>query len=133
MNGKNYLLDTNAIIAIMDEDENILNWLDRSLNIYYSPISLGELYYGIEKSSPKKKEENYLNLKEILRYLNTLEFNDDTAVSYSKIKKDLNEKGKPIPENDIWIAAFTKSYKQILVSNDDHFSYINDLEIFNWK
>ena len=57
----------------------------------------------------------------------------EDILGQDKIKKDLNEKGKPIPENDIWIAAFTKSYKQILVSNDDHFSYINDLEIFNWK
>ncbi len=46
---------------------------------------------------------------------------------YGKIKTQLKIKGKPIPENDIWIAAQAIEYDFVLLSNDKHFKMITGL------
>jgi len=56
----------------------------------------------------------------------------ETADYYALIKSELLKKGKPIPENDIWIAATVKQYKLSLVTRDKHFNEINGLTIENW-
>lgn len=52
--------------------------------------------------------------------------------NYGKIKTDLQEKGSPIPENDIWIAAIAKEHNFILVTRDIHFNAVQDLQIDKW-
>ena len=37
--------------------------------------------------------------------------------------------GKPIPENDIWIASIAKQYELILITRDDHFKFVEDISI----
>ncbi|RLB16513.1 MAG: VapC toxin family PIN domain ribonuclease, partial [Deltaproteobacteria bacterium] len=51
---------------------------------------------------------------------------------YAKIKNALREKGRPIPENDIWIAAIAVQYNLTLVSRDDHFKRIDGLHTEIW-
>ena len=41
-------------------------------------------------------------------------------------------KGKPIPENDLWIAAIAIQHNLILVSRDKHLQEIDDLSIQKW-
>lgn len=48
------------------------------------------------------------------------------------IKEELRKKGKPIPENDIWIAALARQYNLQLVTKDEHFQYINALMLLSW-
>ena len=50
----------------------------------------------------------------------------ETARHYGIIKSQLKKKGRPIPENDVWIAAIAKEYDLTLVTRDDHFSYIGE-------
>ena len=57
----------------------------------------------------------------------------DTAKRYGLIKAELKSKGKPIPENDIWIAAIAKQYDLTIVSRDHHFKEIDDLKLDEWK
>ena len=56
-----------------------------------------------------------------------LSCNYTTSKIYGEIKNDLRSNEKPIPENDIWIAAITKQYRLTLVSRDAHFSDIDGL------
>ena len=51
----------------------------------------------------------------------------DTARLYGRIKAELRRKGKPIPENDIWIAAAAIQYGLTLVTRDRHFDFIDGL------
>ena len=55
-----------------------------------------------------------------------------TAKYYGLIKQKLRQKGQPIPENDIWIAAIAQQYDLTLVSRDKHFSKIEGLQIEIW-
>ena len=55
-----------------------------------------------------------------------------TARQYGIIKNQLRTRGKPIPENDIWIAAMAKQYQLTLVTRDNHFQHIHGLVIEQW-
>jgi tRNA(fMet)-specific endonuclease VapC len=61
-----------------------------------------------------------------------LNTNEDTATVYGIIKASLRKKGKPILENDIWIATLAKQYELILITRDKHFNEIDGLSIENW-
>ena len=56
----------------------------------------------------------------------------ETSRQYGEIKNLLRAKGRPIPENDIWIAAIAKQHKLTLVSRDDHFKEIEDFLTLTW-
>ena len=55
-----------------------------------------------------------------------------TAEYYGVIKESLRAKGRPIPENDIWIAASAQRHDLILVTRDEHFAEIADLKLVRW-
>src|SRR5882724_11660033 len=119
MNGK-YLLDTNIVIAIFAGDPNILEPLVQSNEVFLPTIVLGELYYGARKST---HVDSYISRIDELAARSTLLGSDtDTSRHYGRIKHDLRAKGRPIPENDIWIAAVAQ---QTLVSRDTHFHEVD--------
>lgn len=61
-----------------------------------------------------------------------LEVSEITAYHYGEIKSQLKSIGKPIPENDIWIAALAIEHEIALVTADQHFNYIKALETVAW-
>lgn len=56
----------------------------------------------------------------------------NTARQYGEIKNKLRKKGRPLPENDIWIAALALQYDLILVTRDQHFDEIDNLKLVSW-
>ena len=56
----------------------------------------------------------------------------DTAREYGVIKSTLQEKGQPIPENDIRIAAIARQHDLTLVTRDGHFKEVVHLKIEMW-
>jgi tRNA(fMet)-specific endonuclease VapC len=48
------------------------------------------------------------------------------------LKQRLKEKGRPLPENDIWIAAAAKRHEMVLVTRDRHFREVEDLQTADW-
>ncbi|PIY09002.1 MAG: VapC toxin family PIN domain ribonuclease [Flexibacter sp. CG_4_10_14_3_um_filter_32_15] len=130
MNGK-FLLDTNILIALFKHEKAIIEKLSEQDNICYTSfITIGELYYGAFNSF--KIEENLLQLSKLRQVIPILKSSDTTSMLYGKIKTGLKQKGKPIPENDIWIAALAKEHDLILVTRDKHFEEIEDLKVEKW-
>lgn len=126
MNGKR-LLDTNIIIGLLQNDEKIVNYIKSCPKVFITSTVLGELYFGAFKSS--RTEKNLTAISQLLTYISVLNSNKSTARFYGQIKNQLKKLGKPIPENDIWIAASAMQYDLTLVSNDAHFSSIYGLAI----
>jgi tRNA(fMet)-specific endonuclease VapC len=129
MNGK-FLLDTNIVSALFKDEPAIHEHLARRPMVLVSTVVLGELYYGAQKSSRLDK-----NLRQINRFLTTvavLETDAETAYEYGLIRNELRIKGRPIPENDIWIAATTRQHDLILVSRDRHFAEVDNLHWEQW-
>ena len=122
-----YLLDTNIIIALFAQDSSILSKI-ATMDIVIPSITIGELYFGAEKST--KKAENRARVDQLTNVSTVIDCTDETAKFYGKIKAGLKTKGTPIPDNDVWIAAIAMEQDFVLVSRDSHFENVEDI---NWE
>ena len=129
MDGR-FLLDTNIVIALFAQDNNVIEQIRRANEVYIPAIVLGELYYGAYNSS--RKDENLDRIDQLGLEVSVLACNKGTAKNYGQIKAQLKRKGKPIPENDIWIAAIAFQYDLTLVARDSHFDNISELKVARW-
>lgn len=102
------LLDTNAVISVFAQDAALQAQLYDAAEVFISIIVLGELYYGARKSS--RVLDNITRIDEFAAKNTLLVCDATTAQFYGEIKNSLRAKGRPIPENDIWIAATAKQY-----------------------
>jgi tRNA(fMet)-specific endonuclease VapC len=118
MNGK-FLLDTNIIISLFNDEPDIDEIIFNAEEVFVPCIAIGELYYGANKSS--RIQENTNHITEFTAVNTVLSCDVNTAIRYGNIKNLLKEKGKPIPENDIWIAAITQQFDLTLITKDKHF------------
>ena len=91
---------------------------------------IGELYYGAGFSSQVAK--NTQDIKKITSRYQLLSLDEDTTIIYGAIKTGLRKKGKPIPENDIWIAAIAVQNDLVLATRDNHFKEIEELSLEAW-
>ena len=124
------VLDTNIVIAMFRQEESVLKPIRQGAVIHVPIIVIGELYFGAAKS--QRKEENQQRIEQLTEQVTLLYCLDDTPKYYAQIKQELKQKGRPIPENDIWIAALAQEYGLSLVSRDGHFKYIDDLSLIQW-
>ncbi len=129
MNGR-LLIDTNIIIALFDSEYAVQQHLVEDIEIFTPAIALGEMYYGAYKSARAK--ENIARIDEFASLSVVLACDSYTAQWYGQIKESLRKKGRPIPENDIWIAAIALQYDLILITRDDHFDEIDGLNVQKW-
>lgn len=129
-----YLLDTNICIYIIKKKpEAVVKKFTklRPGSVAISSITLSELYFGVVKSS--RPNENMIALQEFISPMIVLDFTDQDALFYGKIRAELEKKGKPIGAMDLLIAAIAKSRELVLVSNNlREFSRIADLKVENW-
>jgi tRNA(fMet)-specific endonuclease VapC len=126
MNGK-IILDSNVIIDFLRGNNDYINNLIEKETVFISVIVLGELIFGAENSPNLKK--HLAKVDAFLEKANVVYIDETTARIYGKIRADLRKEGKPIPENDIWIAAIALQHNFILATNDNHFKKVNLLKI----
>ncbi len=129
MSGR-YLLDTNIIIGIFQGDTVIQKHLHWAGEVLIPSIALGELYYGALKS--ERHNENIKIIRDFSSDFPVMPCDSITALFYGEIKRELKNKGKLIPENDVWIAAVAKQHSLILASRDKHFNDISNLKTESW-
>ena len=130
MTGKKLILDTNIVIELFRGNKKVLSVLS-NYDVIYLPITvLGELYLGAYRSLniQKKLEE----IKRFVKSCSILDSDTNTADNYGAIKSGLLNIGKPLPENDIWIAAISIQYDLPLYTLDNHFNEIEGLKIIKW-
>lgn len=121
MNGS-FLLDSNVIIDVFRGKSEVIAVVSNIPRIYIPVIVLGELCFGAYKSEQTSKR---LSEIEYLRQSSSIVLvSEATAQIYGLIKNELRIKGKPIPENDIWIAAITKEHNFTLLTGDNHFDEV---------
>jgi len=129
MSGK-YLLDTNIIIALFADEAIIKNNLAQADEVFIPSIAIGELYYGARKSG--RLQQNLERIDELVANSTVLGCDAETARRYGEIKNKLRLRGRPLPENDIWIAALALQYELTLVTRDAHFQEIENLLTLAW-
>jgi tRNA(fMet)-specific endonuclease VapC len=124
------LLDTNAIIALQRGNEALKKLLNPATDVFVPVVAVGELYYGAYKS--ERVEENRQNVAAFIAGRVVLHVDADTADVYGQVKQSLRVKGRPIPENDIWIAALAIQYDLTLITDDAHFAEVDNLTWQGW-
>jgi tRNA(fMet)-specific endonuclease VapC len=129
MSGR-YLLDTNIVIATFSQDAAVAVSLSAASEVFVPSIVIGELYFGAYKST--RVQDNLKRTTEFIAANTVLVCDSATAQFYGQIKNALKLKGRPIPENDMRIAAVGMQYDLILASRDAHFSEINGLKLEAW-
>ena len=121
------LLDSNAYSLLMRGHEQVAELVRRSENVLLSAVVVGELMYGFRWGA--RFDRNASDLRSFLDspYVSFVPVGPITADRYSRIAASLRAKGRPIPTNDIWIAAQVMETGAELVSADEHFTQIDGI------
>lgn len=126
MSGK-YLLDTNIVIGLFAGDEIVAEVLRQADSVFVASIVLGELYFGAHKSV--HVHANLARIDQLAASVAVLGTDVETARRYGEIKNRLRQKGRPIPENDIWLAALALQYDLVVLTRDEHFDEVEGLRV----
>jgi predicted nucleic acid-binding protein len=124
------IVDTNALSAAADGDPEIIAILARADQMAIPVIVLGEYRYGIAQSRNCATYERWLI--GLLQDCFVLDISEPTTQYYAEIVLELKRKGKPIPTNDLWIAALCRQHGLPLLSRDGHFDSVAGLKRVRW-
>lgn len=129
-----YLLDTNIISYWMRGDPTVIARIKEHSpsDLSLSTITLAEIWYGIEKSSVKKKERRS-KIEKISSLLHVFPFDETAAKRYAVIRAQLERKGVIISERDTQIAAIAVANRLVVVThNVKEFLRIDKLPVDDW-
>jgi tRNA(fMet)-specific endonuclease VapC len=129
MNGR-FLLDTNIVIALFADEAIVKDNLAQANEVFIPSIVIGELCFGARKSG--RIGANLARVDELVAGSIILVCDAETARQYGEVKNKLRLKGRPLPENDVWIAALALQYALILVTRDAHFQEVKNLQTVVW-
>ena len=120
----NVLLDTSAYSALYRGHKPVLDVMQRSETVAVSAVVLGELYGGFRAGN--RWTENTTQLAQFLSKpsVRVLHVTEETALRYAEVDVYLRKKGRPIPRNDVWIAAVALEHGLQLLTLDVHFREI---------
>ena len=129
MSGNSVALDTSVAIDVL---------ADRAASLTSQPITefllpvpvVGELRYGALNS--RRADENVVEVERLVARCHILDITLATAEVYARLRLDLKKKGKPIPENDLWIASLALQHSLPVVTRDTHFEWVTGLNRVNW-
>ena len=124
------IVDTNALSAAADADPSVLAVLARAEQMAIPVIVLGEYRYGIAQSRKRAIYEHWLT--GLLHDSLVLDVNEPTTQYYAEIVLELKRLGKPIPTNDLWIAALCRQHSLPLLSRDRHFDWVAGTKRVDW-
>ena len=108
----------------------MLSNLDLAPEVFVPAVALGELFFGAAKSD--RPAENTARVERFASGRAIVAPDLDVAREYGKLKQYLRQKGRPLRENDIWIAATAKRHGMVLVTRDHHFHEVENLRTADW-
>lgn len=127
MNGKNIALDTNEAIAVLNNTDDAGQWITTFSTVYLPVPVVGELRFGALNS--QRTNDNRERVEALVAKCEILDANVVTSEVYADVRFRLKKAGKPIPENDVWIAALCIQNGLPLATSDEHFANVIGLEI----
>ena len=125
--GSSLLLDSCAVISYFKDHVGVTELLRKAEQLHLPLVVYGELYFGALKA--RNSSRRLRELEEFLSIVTLIRPNQETAEIYSEIRLQLSLIGKPIPENDLWIAATAKQYELPVMTNDQHFKLIEGVNL----
>jgi len=123
-------VDSNAVIAYREGVPEVCSLIEGADIILFPVTVLGELLYGAVNSA--RPQENEQAARKFLAHSFLVPIDEDIAARYAMVRFKLKKMGRPIPENDLWIAAACLELDVALLSQDTHFEYVSDLQVVHW-
>ena len=121
------LLDSNAYSHLKRGHRRIADLIRGAEEILVPAVVVGEFLYGFRQGS--RFEQNVREMHAFLAHpaVTFAPASLATADRYAAIAVMLRTKGRPIPSNDIWVAAHAMEIGADLVSYDRHFDEVDGL------
>ncbi len=122
-------IDTNTYVAFLNGNKDVVDYVRRADEIIIPFIVLGELYHGFYRGN--KAPENIRLLEEFLDSprVSIAQSDVQSALIFGEIATELADKGKPMQQDDIWIAALCKRNNYSLLTLDQGFKNIIGLKL----
>lgn len=124
---KRIIIDTNFYAAFKKSDTAAVDLLRRADFIGVNTVILGELLAGFRCGSREEQNREELNQFLDSPRVDVLSIEDETAEFYAQVFHELKQKRRPIPSNDLWLAASALQHGLALATYDDHFSHVSGL------
>jgi tRNA(fMet)-specific endonuclease VapC len=94
-------------------------------------VVYGELCFG--QATSTHRAEVAANMAALLEVIQVLPLPLEAAAEYGGVRAELARLGKPIGENDTWIAAHALAENLTLVTNNEReFRRVPSLRVENW-
>jgi tRNA(fMet)-specific endonuclease VapC len=119
------LLDTHVVIALWERNSAVTGHICEYDEVFVPSIAIGELFFGAYRSG--RIEDNLARVSDFCRSCVVLAADHATARIYGELKSRLRTTGRPIPENDLWIASIALQHRIPLATRDRHFEEIESL------
>jgi predicted nucleic acid-binding protein len=124
------IVDTNALSAAADEDSAVFEMFARAEQVVLPVVVLGEYRYGIAQSRHRARYKRWL--EGLIADCRVLEIDEGTTHHYATVNVELRRVGKPIPTNDLWIAALCRQHLLPVLSRDKHFDLVSGIRRLDW-
>ena len=125
------ILDTNALSAYLDSNPEAVTIVAEARQLAIPVVVAGEFSFGIAQSRHREVYER--SLQRMLDSCTVLDIGIETARHYAAIRLELKAAGKPIPANDLWIAALCRQHSLPIMSRHTHFDFVSGLRRRTWK
>ena len=124
------IIDTNALSAAAEEHPGVMEILGDVRQLVLPVVVIGEYRYGIAQSRHRARYRRWLD--GLINDCTVLDINEQSTPYYAAISIELRQAGKPIPTNDLWIAALCRQHSLPLLSRDRHFDVVSGVRRFDW-
>ena len=124
------ILDTNALSAAAEEQPGVVEILAGAQLLAIPVVVIGAYRYGIAQSRHRARYRRWLD--GLITDCRVLDITEQTTHYYAAINVELRQTGKPIPTNDLWIAALCRQYDFPLLSQDRHFDVVSGIQRRDW-
>lgn len=121
------LPDTNAFILFLAGDVTVVDLLAEGSEVMLSAVVLGELTFGALNS--RRAQPNIERLEWLREQCIFAPVDEAVVREYGRIRMGLKLRGRPIPENDLWIAATAAATDSTVLTDDAHFQGIDGLKV----
>lgn len=121
------LIDTSICVAAQRGHRIEGSFLQNAPEIAVNPVVAGELYLGASLSTDVAANRRKVTAFLLSPRVRMLPIGAETARFYALIKTQLQRKGRPIPDNDVWIAASAMEHGLALLTHDRHFDHVEGL------
>ena len=124
------LVDTNVVVAYFRGDQVLHPRFAGVAPVYLPWVVLGELHFGAQRA--RRRQEQLAYIDDLLTYAVVLFADLETTEVYGQLKAELARLGKPIPDNDLWIAAMARQHNLPPATRDAHFAQVPGLKTLPW-